>query len=396
MKLVTAFVAPHRTGFLLGSLLLLASLGWWSLEMLARSNGVALGMAMPPMFVHGYLMLYGFFPLFMLGFIYTAGPRWLGVSPPDLSKYVPVMLGYGTGSLFVLIGGWLPVLLSLGILLHALSWAGALMLWLGRIRASSAPERKHASQIAAAFSLGLLGQVLALFWSAGQNYAAWQASVEIGLWGFLLPVFLVVCHRMVPFFSSNVLMPYTIWNPHKLLFALVGLAWAHGALALLGWNSWLIDLVFAGLLGFCAWRWGLIAAFKVPLLAMLHASLAWSAIALALYAIQGMAAATGKHILVFAPLHALTIGFFATMLLGFVTRVSLGHSGRPLLAGRMAWTLYWLVHGIALTRVVADIVSGWQQSMYLLSAIGAAAAFAVWGTRFVPIYLKPRADGKEG
>lgn len=396
MKTLTAFIAPHRTGFLLGSLLLLASLGWWAVEMVARQQGVAFGMNVPPMFLHGYLMLYGFFPLFMLGFIYTAGPRWLNVASPALSRHVPVMLAYATGTLLVLAGGWIPGLLATGIVLHAVGWTGALILWLGRIRASEAPDRKHAILIAAAFALGLAGQILALFWVAGQSFTAWQASVEIGLWGFLLPVFLVVSHRMIPFFSSNVLMPYTIWKPAGLLHALVGLAWTHGALALGGWPSWPVDLGFAALLACTVWRWGLVASFKVPLLAMLHAAFAWSALALALYAVQGWQAARGASLLGFAPLHALTLGFFAAMLLGFVTRVSLGHSGRTLVAGRLAWTLYWLVHGVALTRVVADIVPGWQQPMYLASALGALLAFLAWGSRFVPIYLKPRADGKEG
>ncbi|MEO8410502.1 MAG: NnrS family protein, partial [Propionivibrio sp.] len=183
-----------------------------------------------------------------------------------------------------------------------------------------------------------------------------------------------------------------------LLYSLVGLSWTHGALALMGWGwmAWPVDLVFAGLLTYTILRWGLLRAFKVPLLVMLHASLAWSAVALALFALQGMAAFAGHAILNFAPLHALTLGFFATMLLGFVTRVSLGHSGLPLVAGRLAWTLYWLMHGIALTRVVADIVPGWQQALYVLSSVGALLAFLLWGTRFVPLYLRPRADGKEG
>ncbi|MDR3414481.1 MAG: NnrS family protein [Formivibrio sp.] len=396
MKTVTAFVAPHRTGFLLGSLLLLTSLGWWSMEMIARQRGVVLGMAMPAMFLHGYLMLYGFFPLFMLGFIYTAGPRWLGVTSITLSSYVPVMLGYVTGSVLVLAGGWFHLLLSIGILVHIVSWSGALMLWLGRIRASKASERRHAMLIAAAFMLGLLGQILGLLWSAGQWFSAWQASVDVGLWGFLLPVFLIVCHRMVPFFSSNVLMPYSIWNPQGLLYTLVGMSWAHGFLARVGWMSWPVDMVFAGILAYIVWRWGFFRAFKVPLLAMLHASLAWTAVALVLYSVQGVAAMMGVSLLAFAPLHALTLGFFCTMLLGFVTRVSLGHSGRPLVAGRLPWTLYWLVHCIALTRVVADIVPGWQQPMYLFSVSVALLAFLLWGTRFVPIYLKPRIDGKLG
>jgi uncharacterized protein involved in response to NO len=396
VKPIIAFVAPHRTGFLLGTLLLLASLGWWTLEMFARQNGAVIATGTPPIFLHGYLMLYGFFPLFMLGFIYTAGPRWLGVPPPRLPFYVPVMVGYAAGSLMTLAGGWFPFLLPFGVALHALSWSGALVLWVGRMRASQAPDRRHAALIATAFALGLCGQILALLWSLGVRPSAWQASVEVGLWGFLLPVFLTVCHRMVPFFSSNVLMPYTIWNPPALLFALVAMSWAHGALALFGAPTWPLDLVFSALLATVTFRWGLLRAFKIPLLAMLHAALAWSSIALALYAAQGIFAGSGIAILGFAPLHALTIGFFATMLLGFVTRVSLGHSGRPLVAGRLAWTLYWLVHGVALTRVVADIVVGWQQAMYLASVLGALVAFALWGTRFVPIYLKPRADGNQG
>ena len=223
MKKFIAFIAPHRTGFLLGSLLLLASLAWWALEMIARARGVVLVTSLPPMFLHGYLMLYGFFPLFMLGFIYTAGPRWLNVAPPALSRYVPVMLGYAAGTLFVLAGGWFDVLLPLGILLHAIGWTGAVLLWLGRIRASQVPGRRHASLIACAFALGLGGQLLALYWSVGHGFIAWQASVDIGVWGFLLPVFLTVSHRMVPFFSSNVLTAYSVWNPPGLLFSLVGL-----------------------------------------------------------------------------------------------------------------------------------------------------------------------------
>ncbi len=398
MKPITAFIAPHRTGFLLGTLVFIAALLWWTLEIVARQSGAGsvFSTAMPAMFLHGYLMLYGFFPLFMLGFIYTAGPRWLGVPPPRLAAYVPVMVGYAAGSLLVLASVRFAFLLPFGIALHALAWSGALALWIGRMRESKAPDRWHAALVASAFALGLCGQACALLWSSGIAPALWQTSVEIGLWGFLLPVFLTVCHRMLPFFSSSVLAPYTIWNPPQLLFALVGLSWAHGALALFGVATWPVDLPFAALLATTSWRWGLVRSFKVPLLAMLHAAFAWASLALALYAAQGIAAALGHAILGFAPLHALTLGFFATMLLGFVTRVSLGHSGRPLVAGRFAWTLYWMMHGVAATRVVADLIMGWQQAMYLSSVLGALIAFLLWGTRFVPIYLLPRADGGKG
>jgi len=38
----------------------------------------------------------------------------------------------------------------------------------------------------------------------------------------------------------------------------------------------------------------------------------------------------GEHVLGLEPLHALAIGFFGSMLLAMVTRITHGHSGRPL------------------------------------------------------------------
>ncbi|MBL0116621.1 MAG: hypothetical protein IPP45_15280 [Sphingomonadales bacterium] len=44
---------------------------------------------------------------------------------------------------------------------------------------------------------------------------------RLGLWAFLLPVFLTVCHRMVPL-AGNVVEGYARWRPDWLLAALWG------------------------------------------------------------------------------------------------------------------------------------------------------------------------------
>jgi uncharacterized protein involved in response to NO len=118
--------APHRLGFLAGSVLLLLSFIWWGAHMLGRRQGAALLSEVVPMFLHGYTMTYCFFPLFMLGFIYTAGPRWLSVSSPTLSRYAPVMLGYLIGGILVLASAVNTHLLVLGISLQAVAWSAAL------------------------------------------------------------------------------------------------------------------------------------------------------------------------------------------------------------------------------------------------------------------------------
>ncbi|GHD61950.1 NnrS family protein [Jeongeupia chitinilytica] len=388
--------APHRAAFFFGGLGAVLALAWWAAEMVMRLHGGSTHSAIPVMWLHADLMLFGFFPLFMLGFIYTAGPKWLNVAPPPLNAWAPAILGYTTGTVLQLIALRWPVAWSLGDAMHWIAWVGATILWIGRIRASRAPDKKHATAVAFAFGLG----AVALMTMVGVSWfgiaEAFQPAVTLGVWGFLLPVFLAVCHRMVPFFSANVIAGYTAWRPGWLLGAFVVLSWAHGGFVLMQFNPVAVDMLFAGLLLYTSWRWRLFASFSNRLLAMLHASFAWAGVAMLLFVVQDIADALGRPLFAFAPLHALTIGFFATMLLGFVTRVTMGHSGRPLAAGAVTWTAYWLLHGVALARVASEV---WPQAQFALHAaagLGALLAFVVWAAQALPIYLKARADGQPG
>jgi hypothetical protein len=45
-----------------------------------------------------------------------------------------------------------------------------------------------------------------------------------------------------------------------------------------------------------------------------------------------------------------------TMLIGFVSRVSFGHSGRPLQAPDWLWLVYWSAHFAAALRVLASLL----------------------------------------
>jgi len=69
--------APHRAFFLAGVVQIAAISLWW-LWVLAARYWAALpapGAAMPDTIVHALLMTSGFTPLFMFGFLFTAGPR---------------------------------------------------------------------------------------------------------------------------------------------------------------------------------------------------------------------------------------------------------------------------------------------------------------------------------
>ncbi len=66
--------APHRLGFFSAAVLLAASGLWWALVLGARYAGVVLPFAVPALVAHGLLMGLSFMPLFIVGFLFTAGP----------------------------------------------------------------------------------------------------------------------------------------------------------------------------------------------------------------------------------------------------------------------------------------------------------------------------------
>lgn len=228
------------------------------------------------------------------------------------------------------------------------------------------------------------------------------ASRHAGVWLFLVPLFLTIEHRLVPFFSSRIIEGYAVFRPQWSLPLLMAAAAVHFALELAGARAWLwlVDAPMAAWVAFLAVKWGLKGSFRARLLVMLHLTLVAGAVALALYALDSLATAAGyAGALGLAPLHALTIGYFAATTVAMVSRVSLGHSGRALAADPLTWWAFLGMLATAGMRTVADL---WfmPPALRLWLSVAAAvlwfAVFLAWATRYVPLYLRPRADGRPG
>jgi uncharacterized protein involved in response to NO len=136
------------------------------------------------------------------------------------------------------------------------------------------------------------------------------------------------------------------------------------------------------------------------MLGVLHIGFAWMGIATLLSGIQSfmfLLGDGGSHIWGLAPLHALTVGCFATLLIGLGTRVTLGHSGLPMQADKPILLMFAGIQLAALLRVMADMLP--MQSSYWLYIAAAATwlvSFSPWVLRYLPVYLRPRADGQAG
>jgi uncharacterized protein involved in response to NO len=83
------------------------------------------------------------------------------------------------------------------------------------------------------------------------------------------------------------------------------------------------------------------------------------------------------------------------MIVAVVTRVSLGHTGRPLVQPNGAALSYALVHAGALARVGAALVPS-LPALVWIGALLWAAAFVLFAVLHAPILLRPRVDGKPG
>ena len=391
--------APHRLMFFIGASNLLLAMAWWAMW-LADARWQVFGLRQPTPYagwLHAFVMQYQMLPSFIFGFLLTVFPRWMGLPDIDRWRYLPVGLGLVGGQLATLAGsfGFGPGVV-VGYWMTLAGWLAGIAT-LGPLLKRERGTTWHARACFFGLSMGLLGLVAWGGFLLGGDARLAFASIKLGTFGLLLPVYFSVAHRMFPFFAGNVVPGYLAWRPLWLLGAVLALCVAHLGLELLHaypW-LWLADLPLLVLLLVAQWKWW--PRGPAPgLLLVLFLGLAWLPLSIGLYALQSIAySLTGDFLLGRAPAHALFIGFFGSVLVAMVTRVTQGHSGRALVMPGAAWFAFAAIQLVALLRVFAEVMPdaiAWQAA----AAVGWLLAFAPWVLRIGRIYLSPRTDGKPG
>jgi uncharacterized protein involved in response to NO len=391
--------APHRLLFFVGASNVLLAMTLWTLWLIGtRWSLFEVQPAIPAGWLHAVVMQYQVLPAFMFGFLLTVFPRWMNQQALTRRHYVPVGLGLLGGQVVTLAGivGGLP-LLKLGALLTTAGWGiGTVMLV--RLAYRDGGRTWHAVSCSFALAFGLLGLGFYNLFLYRFDATLMFATIKIGSIVVLLPIYFTVCHRMIPFFTGAVLDGYQMRRPMWVLGAFWALALTHTWIELqhgYAW-LWLPDLLLAALTGWLLWAWWPRRRTMPPLLRVLFVGFAWLPIAFLLYATQSLWYTThGEFILGRAPEHALFIGYFGSLLVAMVTRVTQGHSGRPLVLGKVAAFAFVIIQCVAVIRIVAELVPdilAWQA----LAGVGWTIAFVPWVLRCMWIYLNPRADGKPG
>lgn len=400
--------APHRLGFFAAALVFAASGLWWAGTWIAGALGHPPAWAVPPAAAHAVFMGLGFMPLFVTGFWFTAGPRWLGLPGIEARSLLwPVgamLLSWGLAVTGFHASAWLA---ALGLALGAAAWTALCWRFTTMLRRSRARDRLHANGVTLACWAGA-----AAWWVAAGAVAMGQidllrsASI-FALWGFAATVFTVASHRMLPFFDGGASGWLAALPPAWLLVLLCGAFWVEGvfSVASLWWQplpggvQWarvaLESSVAALLLGLAA-RWALMHSLRIRLLAMLHTGLLWLGVSFGLAAMSGVmqAFSDGQASLGLAPVHALTMGYLGTTLMAMAARVVSGHSGHPVVADTPLWALHWVLQAAVLFRLVGSLWPPAATALVLIAAVTWATVATAWTWRYGCWMGQPRADGR--
>lgn len=370
------FNLGFRPFYLLAALFGAAAVVAWvaSIEGRIAPPGMHAGVAW-----HAHEMVFGFALAVISGFLLTAGRVWTGMRTPE---------------------GW-------PLALIALHWIGARLAMLaGPAWLAALVDGAFPFVLAAVMARAILGArnqrnyfVIALLLALGAANGAFHAgyglvAVRAALWLVLMLV-VVMAGRVVPSFTANALPGAGARLRPPLDRAAIALSLAAFACDLIGIGGWVLAAIAFAAAALHAWRqagWAPLATRGRPILWILHLSHAWIPVGFVLLALGALGVVPAN-----AAIHAFGAGAVGGLIVGMITRTALGHTARPLAAGRAETASYVLVHAAAALRLLAALAPGLGY-VPLLGASGVcwAAAFLLYFAVYLPRLWSPRLDGKPG
>jgi uncharacterized protein involved in response to NO len=334
---------------------------------------------------HQHEMVFGFVLAVITGFLLTAGRSWTGLPTPTGLPLALLAAHWIAARVLVLTGpGWLGALVD-GAFPFVVAFA------LGRVIVASRNARNYfvpallatLGVMNAGFHLSALGLVdaPASLWAQGGLYLE-------------LLLLIVMAGRVVPSFTASALPQAKLRRSAALdraALALSAIAFACALAELGGWLTAAPAFAAAALHAARQAGWAPLATRARPILWILHLSHAWIPVGFVLLGLSAFGIVIGA-----AALHAFAVGALSGTIVGMITRTALGHTARPLVAGRSETLAYALIHAAALARVGAALWLAAYMPLVMAAAALWSLAFAVYFMVYAPRLAQPRLDGKPG
>lgn len=349
------------------------------------SGALSMPTAVAPLFWHQHEMLFGFLSAGIAGFLLTAVCVWTKTERTHGARLLALWLVWLLGRGLLSFGGGLDLWIV----------QGANLLFLPLVILDAGWRILKVGQYRQLVLLALLVAIwlTQLAWALEPD-PRWMHSALV----LAMALMSIIGGRIVPAFTRNWLKRTqpsapTPWSKAYLdfgnLFALfavaVGIAIAQPTVTIIA------ALLAAALLVLRLVGWKGWLTRKEPLLWILHVSLLWIPISLLLL--------VGHLHFGWPPSawsHAAGVGGVGGLILGVISRVALGHTGRPMVLPKgMVWAFY-AIHLAAVIRVATALNwISWHPGVGTSSVLW-IFAYGMFCIRYIGILASPRADGKEG
>lgn len=394
-----------RPLFMAAALLAVLAIAGW---LLLLAGGINWYQPYPMTLWHSHEMLFGFAGAVICGFLLTAGQNWTNVPGPTGWPLLVIMGCWLMARIALLLP--LPVLVGLNnrwlltpsLLFASLASTAYWLLVIFYFSRMVLPSRNRRNYIfIALLSLLMLADLCMLTLS---SQLAWYQLATVASAALLLMtvVITIIAGRVLPFFTARGLQipqqKTPTWLDHSLLSLSLLAVPIYLSQQWWSWHQysgWIFAILAVGH-GSRSALWYRQGIWRVPLLWSLHLSYAALALGFALLS----ASYWQTNISQKDALHLLTIGAMAGLILSMMSRVSLGHTGRPLQPNPMMSLAFGLLICSALVRALAGILlqllpSTWHWP-WLSSGVLWIIAFAVFCRCYWPVLSKPRIDGLRG
>jgi len=380
-----------RPFFLSGAIFSVVAITLWLLMYKGTVNFSPLG---SPYWWHIHEMVFGFGCAIIAGFLLTAVQNWTGARGAQGKTLLALFLLWLAGRIVVLF----PDLLGSNISsLIDLAFLPAVAFILAKpIIAVKQYRNLFFVPLLALFTLANLEMHLATY------YPETFSITFAGYAGVMLITFLmsVMAGRVAPMFTANGTQTPKA-TPLPWLDKVTNGSLAIAMLSLLlepvvGFSELFFGtlLIIAGLFQTMRWlRWRPWITLSVPLLWSIHGAMKFICFGLVVLGLSYLVPdVPSNHVW-----HLLTIGGMGGLILAMISRVSLGHTGRPLSPPKSMTFAYILISLAALIRTFGP----WglpDKTLLFIDISGAfwIAAFMIFVIGYAPMLTKARKDGRPG
>lgn len=343
-----------------------------------------------PLDWHVHELIFGYGGAVLCGFLLTAIPNWTGRAPLSGAPLVGLALLWLAARVGFLLPTGLPYLALAAL---DLSFPTVFCLVAGRELIAGGNKRNlPVLGICVAF---LIANVLFHFEVTQTGFAAGLYGQRFGL-AVLIGLISLIGGRIIPAFTRNwlksrgaVALPPEFARLDKIVLA--GTAF--------GLIVWVVapQSTLAGLVGFilCAGhlfrlsRWCGVATRSEPLLSTLHVSYGFISLG---FGLVGLSWVLPDIVSQMAAIHAWTIGAVGGMTLTVMTRATLGHSGRPLVAGWVETVFLAALPLAALARIISTFPATATWVLHLSATLW-ILGFALFALRNGPVMFAPKQSG---